>query len=72
MKIKIEKGIPLPTLESNVLETLPKMEVGDSFAFPSHKKSSIYGYAKRYKKENKGWSYTIKTLTEECRLWRIK
>lgn len=52
MDVKIEKGIPLPSAKgstyNDILGTLRKMEVGDSFLCDSRTANSIRGVSGRY------------------------
>lgn len=70
MEIKIEKGIPLcvsPTSNSSVMDTLRKMEVGDSFAYHKKSISNIHVYAKMA-----GVKIATRTMPDKTkRVWRI-
>lgn len=72
MKYAVERGIPTPPKYRprgpNRLYPYDKMEIGDSFAFPEEKLSSVRKTASRY--QNKiGGQYVVSGKHLRC--WRI-
>lgn len=85
IKIKIEKGIPIPTKRTskthNEVLPLKDMEIGDSFQVEIGDKkpgnivtgirSSITWFINRYDKRD--WKFTIRNIDcKYVRCWRIK
>lgn len=70
--IKIEKGVPLPRANQRgfgLADVLAKMEVGDSFLVPKHKRQGLFAYFRNAKPAK----FTSRTVDEEnVRVWRVE
>lgn len=72
MKLKIEKGIPIPdgggTTRSGIMQQLQSMKPGDSFMWPGKSRSNVHLYAKMA---------NVKIITRatgggKYRVWRLE
>lgn len=72
MNIKIERGIPVPSKRgqacSDIVGTLRKMKIGDSFLCDGPTANSFRGVAPRYKMRVTG----RKQEDGQIRVWRIE
>lgn len=73
-KITIEKGVifqPSTRRLDQWTALFRRMEVEDSFAMPLHGKNALAKAATDYKKDNPGFSFSIRKISDdECRIWR--
>lgn len=68
MKVNIETGIPLPESRGVVVQTLEKMNHGDSIVIPLEKVNTWRSLASK----NKIGVVTRKVSDTEIRIWRVK
>lgn len=71
MKIKIDKGVPLPARRgqgpSDLTQTLRGLKVGDSFVYPNLNRSNIFIAAGRV-----GIKVATRANGSSIRVWRVK
>lgn len=73
--MKIEKNIPIKNkpFVTEFLETIQKMEIGDSFKFPKSKYSSVRMAFKQYMLKANGSNFITREESEtERRVWRTR
>jgi len=69
----IEKGIDIPSISkgnTTLKYPFPKMDIGDSFVAPKPESHRIRSAANAYSKRS-GRSFTLRTLGDVIRIWRI-
>ena len=75
-ELKIEKGIPIPDSDNNlvVTATLKKMEVGDSFFVEGAKHSQLSSRISQLKKQEafKLWNFITRKETKEIEYGQTK
>jgi hypothetical protein len=79
MRYEIEKDVPIPERTERRGRPrkypLDKLEVGDSFKFPSEEWASLRSCIRFYKRKNTNTQFVIFRVKEEenmMRCWRIK
>ena len=72
--IAIQRNIPIPQAERKMLYPFAAMEVGDSFAVDGDKKvcATVSAAVYKYKRENPGKKFTVRTSDAGIRVWRIE
>lgn len=74
MKIKIEKGVPIPKSEKELddyNQYLMEMDVGESFKFPYKDRPKVLYRALRLLPK-KFKTLTVKNNPRTCRIWRTE
>ena len=81
---KIEKDIPIPSVGKKstipkyklLLRTLSKMEVGDCITMPRVRRAvladSLYRIHSQQEVGMKDWRFTIRTIAQTIRVWRVQ
>lgn len=64
----IDDDIPIPASPTLKLYPFEELEVGQSFAVPIAKKSSVQAIATRHSRNGK--RFTTRTIGDEMRVWR--
>lgn len=70
-KVKIEKGVPIPTLRTEKDYPYPDMVVGDSFKVEGVTLNQMC-YQNRKWSRKLGWQFTTKKDGNGVRVWRIE
>lgn len=73
MKLKVDKGIPIPPANSKGrVYPLDTMDVGDSFAVPLAKSTSVLSMASRLRAKKFASRRLIENDTKVLRIWRTE
>lgn len=70
MKIKIDKGIPIPTGRVSLGLPWADMKVGDSFLAPADISRARVSSSAQYNANKLGWHFVIRMTPEGVRVWR--
>ena len=76
MKIKVEKGLPIPEDVRGTGYPFDEMKVGDSFAMPARRKTSVRGAIFTRKRAGQPGKFITRAVVENgvdmVRCWRVE